>query len=73
MQIDVDIFEPQGISRLDAQASFLSKELAAQTIKKSFSGKKVCEEQAVGNGLLEASPLSSAFMNYPGWAREQAV
>uniref|UniRef100_A0A1D5RGP6 Inter-alpha-trypsin inhibitor heavy chain H1 n=1 Tax=Macaca mulatta TaxID=9544 RepID=A0A1D5RGP6_MACMU len=39
-EIDVDIFEPQGISKLDAQASFLPKELAAQTIKKSFSGKK---------------------------------
>lgn len=39
-EINVDIFEPQGISKLDAQASFLSKELAAQTIKKSFSGKK---------------------------------
>uniref|UniRef100_A0A8C6QYS5 Inter-alpha-trypsin inhibitor heavy chain H1 n=1 Tax=Nannospalax galili TaxID=1026970 RepID=A0A8C6QYS5_NANGA len=39
-EIDVDIFEPQGISKLDAQASFLTKELAAQTIKKSFSGKK---------------------------------
>ncbi|KAK7819780.1 hypothetical protein U0070_012386 [Myodes glareolus] len=39
-EIDVDIFEPQGISKLDAQASFLNKELAAQTIKKSFSGKK---------------------------------
>ncbi|XP_004864434.1 inter-alpha-trypsin inhibitor heavy chain H1 isoform X1 [Heterocephalus glaber] len=39
-EIDVDIFEPQGISKLDTQASFLTKELAAQTIKKSFSGKK---------------------------------
>uniref|UniRef100_A0A8D2DH44 Inter-alpha-trypsin inhibitor heavy chain H1 n=1 Tax=Sciurus vulgaris TaxID=55149 RepID=A0A8D2DH44_SCIVU len=39
-EIDVDIFEPQGISKLDAKATFLSKELAAQTIKKSFSGKK---------------------------------
>lgn len=39
-EIDVDIFEPQGISKLDAKASFLSEELAAQTIKKSFSGKK---------------------------------
>ncbi|KAM9592692.1 inter-alpha-trypsin inhibitor heavy chain H1 [Trichechus inunguis] len=38
-EIDVDIFEPQGISKLDAQASFLPKDLA-QTIKKSFSGKK---------------------------------
>ncbi|XP_003936620.3 inter-alpha-trypsin inhibitor heavy chain H1 [Saimiri boliviensis] len=39
-EIDVDIFEPQGISKLDVQAPFLPKELAAQTIKKSFSGKK---------------------------------
>ncbi|XP_058534992.1 inter-alpha-trypsin inhibitor heavy chain H1 [Ochotona princeps] len=39
-EIDVDIFEPQGISKLNAQAPFLPKELAAQTIKKSFSGKK---------------------------------
>nr|XP_020030787.1 inter-alpha-trypsin inhibitor heavy chain H1 isoform X2 [Castor canadensis] len=39
-EIDVDIFEPQGISKLDAQASFLTKEMAAQTIKKSLSGKK---------------------------------
>nr|XP_015091478.1 inter-alpha-trypsin inhibitor heavy chain H1 isoform X4 [Vicugna pacos] len=39
-EIDVDIFEPQGISKLDAQASFLSKKQAAQLIKKSFSGKK---------------------------------
>ncbi|XP_006876095.1 PREDICTED: inter-alpha-trypsin inhibitor heavy chain H1 isoform X2 [Chrysochloris asiatica] len=38
-EIDVDIFEPQGISKLDAQASFLPKDLE-QTIKKSFSGKK---------------------------------
>uniref|UniRef100_A0A9L0RVZ2 Inter-alpha-trypsin inhibitor heavy chain H1 n=1 Tax=Equus caballus TaxID=9796 RepID=A0A9L0RVZ2_HORSE len=39
-EIDVDIFEPQGISKLDAQASFLPKQLATQIIKKSFSGKK---------------------------------
>ncbi|XP_036911674.1 inter-alpha-trypsin inhibitor heavy chain H1 [Sturnira hondurensis] len=39
-EIDVDIFEPQGISKLDAQASFLPKEIATQLIKKSFSGKK---------------------------------
>ncbi|XP_023403398.1 inter-alpha-trypsin inhibitor heavy chain H1 [Loxodonta africana] len=38
-EIEVDIFEPQGIRKLDAQASFLPKDLA-QTIKKSFSGKK---------------------------------
>lgn len=41
MQIDVDIFEPQGISKLDAQASFLPKEQMTQLIKKSFSGKEV--------------------------------
>ncbi|KAM5231084.1 inter-alpha-trypsin inhibitor heavy chain H1 isoform 2-T2 [Hipposideros larvatus] len=39
-EIDVDIFEPRGISKLDAQTSFLSKELATQLIKKSFSGKQ---------------------------------
>ncbi|XP_066100599.1 inter-alpha-trypsin inhibitor heavy chain H1 isoform X1 [Saccopteryx bilineata] len=39
-EIDVDIFEPQGISKLDAQTSFLPKELATQLIKKSFSGKE---------------------------------
>ncbi|XP_004676126.1 PREDICTED: inter-alpha-trypsin inhibitor heavy chain H1 isoform X2 [Condylura cristata] len=39
-EIDVDIFEPQGISKLDAKASFLPKDLASQLIKKSFSGKK---------------------------------
>ncbi|XP_054990152.1 inter-alpha-trypsin inhibitor heavy chain H1 [Sorex araneus] len=39
-EIDVDIFEPQGIRKLDAQAPFLPKELADQLIKKSFSGKK---------------------------------
>ncbi|XP_075405121.1 inter-alpha-trypsin inhibitor heavy chain H1 isoform X1 [Tenrec ecaudatus] len=38
-EIDVDIFEPQGISKLDARASFLSQDLA-HTIKKSFSGRK---------------------------------
>ncbi|XP_015977311.2 inter-alpha-trypsin inhibitor heavy chain H1 isoform X3 [Rousettus aegyptiacus] len=39
-EIDVDIFEPQGISKLDARTSFLPKELATQLIKKSFSGKE---------------------------------
>uniref|UniRef100_A0A671G0V6 Inter-alpha-trypsin inhibitor heavy chain H1 n=1 Tax=Rhinolophus ferrumequinum TaxID=59479 RepID=A0A671G0V6_RHIFE len=39
-EIDVDIFEPQGISKLDAQVSFLSKEQATRLIKKSFSGKE---------------------------------
>lgn len=73
VQIDVDIFEPQGISKLDAKASFLSEELAAQTIKKSFSGKKVCEEQWGGDGPLGTSQFSSAFIRYPGWARDQVV
>ncbi|KAM8759068.1 inter-alpha-trypsin inhibitor heavy chain H1 isoform 2-T2 [Rhynchonycteris naso] len=39
-EIDVDIFEPQGISKLDVQTSFLPKELATQLIRKSFSGKE---------------------------------
>ncbi|XP_016065719.1 PREDICTED: inter-alpha-trypsin inhibitor heavy chain H1 [Miniopterus natalensis] len=39
-EIDVDIFEPQGISKLDAKTSFLPKELETQLIKKSFSGKE---------------------------------
>ncbi|KAM7064177.1 inter-alpha-trypsin inhibitor heavy chain H1 isoform 1-T1 [Molossus nigricans] len=39
-EIDMDIFEPQGISKLDAQTSFYPKELGTQLIKKSFSGKK---------------------------------
>ncbi|XP_051840876.1 inter-alpha-trypsin inhibitor heavy chain H1 [Antechinus flavipes] len=38
-EIEADIFEPQEISMLDAQASFLSGDLS-QVIKKSFSGKK---------------------------------
>ncbi|XP_006892299.1 PREDICTED: inter-alpha-trypsin inhibitor heavy chain H1 [Elephantulus edwardii] len=38
-EIDVDIFEPQGISKLGVQAPFLPKDLT-HTIKKSFSGKK---------------------------------
>lgn len=42
MQIDVDIFEPQGIRKLDVQTSFLPEELATQLIKKSYSGKEVC-------------------------------
>lgn len=50
MQIDVDIFEPQGISKLDAQASFLPKQLATQIIKKSFSGKKVHGMAGDGGG-----------------------
>ena len=64
VQIDVDIFEPQGISKLDAQASFLNKELAAQTIKKSFSGKKVCV--MAGNAPLGTVLLSPAPIKYPG-------
>ncbi|XP_072277336.1 inter-alpha-trypsin inhibitor heavy chain H3-like [Pyxicephalus adspersus] len=36
-QIDVDIYEPQGISFLDAEASFITNDLLP-AIKKSFSG-----------------------------------
>ncbi|XP_073500561.1 inter-alpha-trypsin inhibitor heavy chain H3-like [Phyllobates terribilis] len=38
-EIEVDIHEPQGISFLDAQASFLTNDLLP-VIKKSFSGEK---------------------------------
>ena len=40
-QITVDIFEPQGISTLDAEASFITNDLLGSTLTKSFSGKKV--------------------------------
>lgn len=56
MQIDVDIFEPQGIRKLDVQTSFLPKELAAQLIKKSFSGKKVCGTAGGGGRPFGNSP-----------------
>ncbi|XP_056660881.1 inter-alpha-trypsin inhibitor heavy chain H1 isoform X2 [Monodelphis domestica] len=38
-EIEADIFEPQEISMLDAQATFLSRDMT-QFIEKSFSGKK---------------------------------
>lgn len=72
VQIDVDIFEPQGISKLDAQASFLSKELAAQTIKKSFSGKKVRVMVGHGDGPLDTAQLSQALIKYPGMVAKQS-
>ena len=56
IQIDVDIFEPQGISKLDAHASFLSNDLASQLVKKSFSGKQVCGD---GWGWWQAPGLLS--------------
>ncbi|EPQ07838.1 Inter-alpha-trypsin inhibitor heavy chain H3 [Myotis brandtii] len=40
-EIEVDIFEPQGISMLDAQASFITNDLLGSVLTKSFSGKKV--------------------------------
>lgn len=40
-QIDVHIFEPQGISTLDAEASFITNDLLGSALTKSFSGKKV--------------------------------
>ncbi|XP_067424211.1 inter-alpha-trypsin inhibitor heavy chain H3-like [Emydura macquarii macquarii] len=38
-EIQVNIFEPQGISELEAQGTFITNDLS-QVIKKSFSGKK---------------------------------
>lgn len=70
MQIDVDIFEPQGISKLDAQASFLPKELASQLIKKSFSGKKVCGLAGGGGGPPGLLSLVQPLTKCPGLARE---
>ncbi|KAG5197659.1 hypothetical protein JEQ12_008388 [Ovis aries] len=39
-EITVDIFEPQGISTLDAEASFITNDLLGSALTKSFSGKK---------------------------------
>ncbi|XP_037386421.1 inter-alpha-trypsin inhibitor heavy chain H3 isoform X1 [Talpa occidentalis] len=39
-EIHADIFEPQGISMLDAKASFITNDLLASALTKSFSGKK---------------------------------
>ncbi|XP_006169365.1 inter-alpha-trypsin inhibitor heavy chain H3 isoform X2 [Tupaia chinensis] len=39
-EIEVDIFEPQGLSMLDAQASFITNDLLGSALTKSFSGKK---------------------------------
>ncbi|XP_063501970.1 inter-alpha-trypsin inhibitor heavy chain H3 isoform X1 [Symphalangus syndactylus] len=39
-EIEVDIFEPQGISMLDAEASFITNDLLGSALAKSFSGKK---------------------------------
>uniref|UniRef100_A0A8C2SL97 Inter-alpha-trypsin inhibitor heavy chain H3 n=1 Tax=Capra hircus TaxID=9925 RepID=A0A8C2SL97_CAPHI len=36
----IDIFEPQGISTLDAEASFITNDLLGSALTKSFSGKK---------------------------------
>ncbi|NWW32938.1 ITIH3 inhibitor, partial [Panurus biarmicus] len=38
-QIEVDLFEPQGITELEAEGTFITNELQ-NTIKKTFSGKK---------------------------------
>ncbi|KAK1332301.1 hypothetical protein QTO34_006974 [Cnephaeus nilssonii] len=64
MQIDVDIFEPQGIRKLDVQTSFLPKELATQLIKKSFSGKEghVLFRPTVGQ-QQSCSTCSSTLLN----------
>ncbi|XP_008053170.1 inter-alpha-trypsin inhibitor heavy chain H3 [Carlito syrichta] len=39
-EIEVDIFEPQGISLLDAEATFITNDLLESALTKSFSGKK---------------------------------
>ncbi|XP_059965333.1 inter-alpha-trypsin inhibitor heavy chain H3 isoform X5 [Mesoplodon densirostris] len=39
-EITADIFEPQGISMLDAEASFITNDLLSSALTKSFSGKK---------------------------------
>lgn len=39
-QIEVNIFEPQGITELEAEGTFITNELQ-NTIKKTFSEKKV--------------------------------
>uniref|UniRef100_A0A2I3HJP8 Inter-alpha-trypsin inhibitor heavy chain H3 n=1 Tax=Nomascus leucogenys TaxID=61853 RepID=A0A2I3HJP8_NOMLE len=39
-EIEVDIFEPQGISMLDAEASFITNDLLGSALTKSFSQKK---------------------------------
>uniref|UniRef100_H0WP82 Inter-alpha-trypsin inhibitor heavy chain H3 n=1 Tax=Otolemur garnettii TaxID=30611 RepID=H0WP82_OTOGA len=39
-EIEVDIFEPQGISMLDAEASFITNDILGSALTKSFSGKK---------------------------------
>ncbi|XP_044111191.1 inter-alpha-trypsin inhibitor heavy chain H3 isoform X4 [Neovison vison] len=39
-EIEADIYEPQGISSLDAEASFITNDLLGSALTKSFSGKK---------------------------------
>ncbi|XP_076724247.1 inter-alpha-trypsin inhibitor heavy chain H3 [Callospermophilus lateralis] len=39
-EIEAHIFEPQGISTLDAEASFITNDLLGSALTKSFSGKK---------------------------------
>lgn len=39
-QIEVNIFEPQGITELEAEGTFITNDLQ-NIIKKSFSGEKV--------------------------------
>ncbi|XP_020030783.2 inter-alpha-trypsin inhibitor heavy chain H3 isoform X1 [Castor canadensis] len=39
-EIEAHIFEPQGISMLDAEATFITNDLLSSALTKSFSGKK---------------------------------
>lgn len=71
-QIDVDIFEPQGISKLDAEMSFLSKEQATKLIKKSFSGKEVRGMVGVLGGPLRVLNLAQSLWSVQAWHGNQA-
>lgn len=50
-QIDAHIFEPQGISVLDAEASFITNDLLGSALTKSFSGKKVLQTPLRSSGV----------------------
>lgn len=56
-QIEADIFEPQGISTLDAEASFITNDLLGSALTKSFSGKKVVEMPRRPGGEGAGTPI----------------
>lgn len=70
-QIDARIFEPQGISMLDAEASFITNDLLESALTKSFSGKKVMSIPlglgvGVGGGAVWALGLDFADLSMAG-------